>query len=81
VFAFFSLVFGGLTQNFGYPNIGAHRVSAEKQRMMPPQKKSKKNIPAETDQEEHIMLKAMKSLSLRNLQTSQIKNEEQKLKL
>jgi hypothetical protein len=48
---------------------------------MPPQKKSKKNIPAETDQEEHIMLKAMKSLSLRNLQTSQIKNEEQKLKL
>jgi hypothetical protein len=39
---------------FGYyPNIGAHRVSAEKQLTMPPQKRSKKNIPAETDQEKH----------------------------
>jgi hypothetical protein len=28
-------------------------VSAEKQLTMPPQKKSKKNIPTETDQEEH----------------------------
>jgi hypothetical protein len=28
-------------------------VSAEKQLMMPPQKKSKKNVPTETDQEEH----------------------------
>jgi hypothetical protein len=28
-------------------------VSAEKQLTMPPQKKSKKNIPIETDQEEH----------------------------
>jgi hypothetical protein len=35
------------------PNIGAHRVSAEKQLTMPPQKKSKKTIPAETNQEEH----------------------------
>jgi hypothetical protein len=35
------------------PNIGAHRVSAEKQLTMPPQKRSKKNIPAETDQDEH----------------------------
>jgi BRCT domain type II-containing protein len=35
------------------PNIGAHRVSAEKQLTMPPQKKSKKNIPAETNQEDH----------------------------
>jgi hypothetical protein len=35
------------------PNIGAHRVLAEKQLTMPPQKRSKKNIPAETDQEDH----------------------------
>jgi hypothetical protein len=35
------------------PNIGAHRVSAEKQLTMPPQKKSKINIPAETNQEDH----------------------------
>jgi hypothetical protein len=35
------------------PNIGAHRVSAEKQLTMPTQKRSTKNIPAETDQEEH----------------------------
>jgi hypothetical protein len=28
-------------------------VSAEKQLTMPPQKKSKKNVPTETDQEEH----------------------------
>jgi hypothetical protein len=35
------------------PNIGAHRVSAEEQLTMPPQKKSKKNIPAETNQEDH----------------------------
>jgi hypothetical protein len=35
------------------PNIGAHRVSAEKQLTMPPQKRSKKNIPTEIDQEEH----------------------------
>jgi hypothetical protein len=47
-------VFWDLVQIFGYPpNIGAHRVSAEKQLTMPPQKRSKKNIPAETDQEEH----------------------------
>jgi hypothetical protein len=35
------------------PNIGAHRGSAEKQLTMPPQKKSKKNIPTETNQEDH----------------------------
>jgi hypothetical protein len=28
-------------------------ISVEKQLKMPPQKKSKKNIPTETDQEEH----------------------------
>jgi hypothetical protein len=48
---------------------------------MPPQKRSKKNIPAETDQKSTIMSKAMKSLSPLNLQTSQIRNEEQNLKL
>jgi hypothetical protein len=35
------------------PNIGAHCVSAEKQLTIPPQKRSKKNSPAETDQKEH----------------------------
>jgi hypothetical protein len=49
--------------------------------MMPPQKRSKKNIPIETDQEENIMSKATKSLFSLNLQTSQIRNEEQDLKL
>jgi hypothetical protein len=48
-----SLVFGDLVRIFGYPNIGAHRVSADKQLTMPPQKKSKKNIPAETNQKDH----------------------------
>jgi hypothetical protein len=48
---------------------------------MPPQKRSKKNIPAEIDQESTIILKAMKSPSFPNLLTSQIKNEEQNLKL
>jgi hypothetical protein len=48
---------------------------------MPLQKRSKKNIPAETDQEEHHHLEAMKSFSFLNLQTAQIKNEEQNLKL
>jgi hypothetical protein len=50
---FISLVFGDLTEFSDTPNIGAHRVSAEKQLTMPPQKRLKKNIPAETDQEEH----------------------------
>jgi hypothetical protein len=35
------------------PNIGAHRGSAEKQLTMPPEKRSKKHVPTETDQEEH----------------------------
>jgi hypothetical protein len=44
----------GISSEFSdTPNIGAHRVSAEKQLAMPPQKRSKKNIPAKTDQEEH----------------------------
>jgi hypothetical protein len=38
------------------PNIGAHRVSAEKQLTMPPQKKSKKNTLAETGQQDHHRL-------------------------
>jgi hypothetical protein len=46
-------VFGDSLPFFRPPNIGAHRVSAEKQLMMPPQKRSKKNAPTETDQEEH----------------------------
>jgi hypothetical protein len=47
------LVFGVSLRFFGSPNIGAHRVSAEKQLTMPPQKGSKKNVPTETNQEEH----------------------------
>jgi DNA repair exonuclease SbcCD ATPase subunit len=35
------------------PNIGAHHFSAEKQLTMPPQKKSKKNTPAVTGQQDH----------------------------
>jgi hypothetical protein len=35
------------------PNIGAHRVSAEEQLTMPPQKKSKKNVPAKTNRDDH----------------------------
>jgi chromosome segregation ATPase len=35
------------------PNIVTHHVSAEKQLMMPPQKRSKKNAPTEIDREEH----------------------------
>jgi hypothetical protein len=38
---------------FGLPNIGAHYVSAEKQLTMPPQKRSKNNTPAKTNQEDH----------------------------
>jgi hypothetical protein len=49
VVAFFSLVFGVSFGISDTPNIGDHRVSAEKQLTMPPQKRSKKNIPAETD--------------------------------
>jgi hypothetical protein len=54
VSAFPSLSCSGIPSRFSdTPNIGAHRVSAEKQLTMPPHKRSKKNTPAETDQEEH----------------------------
>jgi hypothetical protein len=54
VCVFSSPVFRDLVRIFGYsPNIGAHRVSAEKQLTMPPQKRSKKSTPAETNQEDH----------------------------
>jgi hypothetical protein len=44
----------GTRSNFSdTPNIGAHRVSAKEQLTMPPQKKSKKNVPAETNREDH----------------------------
>jgi hypothetical protein len=35
------------------PHIGAHRVSAEEKLTMPPQKKSKKNVPAEPNRDDH----------------------------
>jgi hypothetical protein len=47
---------------------------------MPPQKKSKKNVPAQIEKTT-ILLKGMKSLSSLNLPTPQIKNGEQSLKL
>jgi hypothetical protein len=53
VLALFLLCSGVSSGISDTPNIGAHRVSAEKQLMMPPQRRSKKSIPAETDQEEH----------------------------
>jgi hypothetical protein len=54
ILAFPSFMFGGLIRIFRVPpNIGAHRGSAEEQLTMLPQKRSKKSIPAETDQEEH----------------------------
>jgi hypothetical protein len=57
-------------------------VSAEKQLTMPPQKKSKKNTPTETDQEKIItMNKTTKSLSLPNLHKPQIKNGGKNLRL
>jgi DNA repair exonuclease SbcCD ATPase subunit len=46
-------VFGVSSGFSDTPNIGVHRGSAEKQLTMPPQKKSKKNIPAVTDQDHH----------------------------
>jgi hypothetical protein len=54
MYLFFFFSCSGVSFEFSdTPNIGAHRVSAEKQLTMPPQKRSKKDIPAETDQEEH----------------------------
>jgi hypothetical protein len=50
---FFSCVRGSCS-DFRIPfNIGAHRVSAEKQLTITPQKRAKKSTPAETNQEDH----------------------------
>jgi hypothetical protein len=53
VFTFIPLVFGVSSEFSDTPNIGTDRVSTVKQLTMPPQERSKKNIPDETDQEEH----------------------------
>jgi hypothetical protein len=50
---FITLVFGDSTRFLDPPTLAPIVVSAEKQLAMPPQKKSKKNFPTETDQEEH----------------------------
>jgi hypothetical protein len=50
---YLSLVFGIPSGFSDTTNIGAHRGSVEKQLTMPPQKKSKKNTPAETAQQDH----------------------------
>jgi hypothetical protein len=47
---------------------------------MPPQKRSKKNTSADTNQEDHHKMKTMKSLTFLNLQTSQTRNKEQNLR-
>jgi hypothetical protein len=47
-------VFGDLIRIFGYPPTLAPTVfQPKKQLTMPPQKRSKKNTPAETNQEDH----------------------------
>jgi hypothetical protein len=75
-------VFGNHVRIFGYPlNIGAHRVSAEEHLTMPPQKKSKKNIPAETNREGHHPPQGNEISFILNLPTPQIKNGEQNSKL
>jgi hypothetical protein len=61
------------------PNIGAHRVSAEKQLTIPPQKRSKKNIPAETGQEEHHHLECNEISFV--LEPSNITDQERRAKL
>jgi hypothetical protein len=48
---------------------------------MPPQKRSNKNTPAETDQEEHHHDEGNGISLALNLQTSQIRNKEQNLRL
>jgi hypothetical protein len=60
-------------------NIGAQRVSAKKQLTMPPQKRSKKNIPAETDQEEHHHVEG-NGISL-TTEPSNITDQERRAKL
>jgi hypothetical protein len=73
-------VFGESAWIFGYPpNIGAHRVSAEKQLTMPPQKRSKKSIPTETDQEEHHHVEG-NEISLAP-EPSNITDQERRVKL
>jgi hypothetical protein len=66
---------------FGHPNIGTHRVSAEKQLTMPPQKRSKKNVPPRPTKRSTIMMKTTESLTFQNLRTSQIKNEGKNTRL
>jgi hypothetical protein len=74
-------VFEDYVRFFGPPNIGAHRVSAEKQLTMPPQKRSKKNTPVKTDPEEHHHVEGNGISLTLNLQTSQTKSKEQNLRL
>jgi hypothetical protein len=61
------------------PNIGAHRVSAEKQLTMSPQKRSKKNTPTESDQEDfhHVEGNEISFVP----EPSNIKDQERRAKL
>jgi hypothetical protein len=72
-------VFGDPFWIFGYPNIGAHCVSAEKQLTMPPQKRSKKNTPTEADQEEFHHVEGNEISFVR--EPSNITDQERRAKL
>jgi hypothetical protein len=50
---FRNLVFGDSIRFLDPPTLAPSIVSAKKQLMMPPQKKSKKNTPTEADKEDH----------------------------
>jgi hypothetical protein len=81
VLLFAILVFGDSIRFSDPPTLAPTVVSAKKHLTMPPQKKSKKNIPTETDKKSTTMTKTTESLSLQNLHIPQIKNEEQNLRL
>jgi DNA repair exonuclease SbcCD ATPase subunit len=70
---------GSLSGFSDTPNIGAHRVSAEKRLTMPPQKKSKKNTPAETGQQDHHPLEGNEISFV--LEPSNITDQERRAKL
>jgi hypothetical protein len=72
-------VFGDSLRFFGSSNIGAHRVSTEKQLTVPPLKRSKKNASTEIDQEEHHHDKDI-GIS-HSLEPSHITDQERRVKL
>jgi hypothetical protein len=61
------------------PNIGAHRVPAEKKLTMPPQKKSKKNAPAQANRDDHLPTQGNETSFVP--ESSNITDQEQREKL